>query len=208
MLIASEAKILRSTISALILLLVAGCASVNETGIIADAPQKEDEGIVFGILNASSYDSKGSKHSMETGPAIEYGIRFGTSSGGLGRAFDSTIYSDMFGPKRVLAGSTAYPEALFARRLPAGDYYLYTLTRGTGSAPLNARFTVTPNKATYIGSLQVEFLSMTGLFGEQRPAVQVVLKVTNELDKAQQLYKERNPRLPYEIITNLMTIGK
>jgi len=49
---------------------------------------------------------------------------------------------------------------------------------------------------------------MTGLFGEQRPAVQVVLKVTNELDKAQQLYKERNPRLPYEIITNLMTIGK
>jgi len=208
---ASEATILRSTASALVLLLVAGCASTHEEGIVADAPLKEDEGIVFGILNTSSYDSKGNKRSMDASPAITYSITFGTSSSGLGQAFDSNPYSDMFGPNRVLKGATTYPEALFARRLPAGEYYVYELYRSVGNVSgrsyPNARFTVTPNKATYIGSLQLEFLSTTGLLGEERSGVQVALKVTNEFEKAQKQYKERNPRLPYEMTTKLMTVG-
>ena len=209
MLISSESKISQSTIFALMLLLIAGCAAVKppEQGIVADAPQKQDEGIAFGILNASSYDSKGDKHSMEAGPDISYSISYGTSSNSLVQRFTLPIGADL-----ILQGHTKFPEVFFAKRLPAGDYYVYELYRSTpgasGRGHLDARFTVTPNKATYIGSLQVEFHGARGLLGDERSAQRVAMKVTNELDKATNLYKERNPRLPYEITVNLMTIGK
>jgi len=210
--IASEGKILRCTLFALMLLLVVGCAAVKppEQGIVADTPQKQDEGIVFGILNASSYDSKGDKHSTETGPNISYGITFGPSSSVLAQRF--TPYAAAIGAGRVLEGQTKFPEVFFAKRLPAGTYYIYQVYRstpaGTGNVSLDAHFTVTPNKATYIGSIQVEFHGARGLLGDERSAQRASIRVTNELDKATNLYKERNPRLPYEITTNLMTIGK
>ena len=209
MLIVNEAKISWSLVFSLMLLLLAGCAAVKppEQGIVADAPQKQDEGIVFGILHASSYDSKGDKHSMEAGPGISYSIRYGTSSNFLAQRFSLPIGAD-----QVLEGHTKFPEVFFAKRLPAGDYYVYELVRstpsGSGRGHPDARFTVTPNKATYIGSLQVEFFGGRGLLGDERSAQRVEIRVRNELDKAIQQYKERNPRLPYEITTKLMTIGK
>jgi hypothetical protein len=197
---ASDQTILRSTIFALMLLLVAGCAAVKspDQGIVPDAPLKEAEGIVFGILATSSYDSKGDKLA---GVDIDYDIRFGSSSSRLTQQFELPNIERMF------RGNTSTPR-LFARRLPAGDYYIFELTRGRGKAFLDGRFTVAPNRATYIGSLEVEFRGAKGLFGEEMSASRIAVKVTNDLENALRQYKEKNPRLAYEITTNLMVFGK
>ena len=210
--ISSKAEISRFAIFALTLLLVAGCAAVKppEQGIVADAAQKPDEGIVFGILNATSYDSKGDKHSKETGPNISYNITFGPSSSLLAQHF--TPFYEAIRAGRVLQGHTKFPEVFFAKRLPAGTYYIYEVSRstpaGTGSVSLGAHFTVTPNKATYIGSIQVEFHGARGLLGDERSAQRAAISVTDEFDKAAQQYKERNPHLPLELATSLMKVGR
>jgi hypothetical protein len=103
---ASDQTILRSTIFALMLLLVAGCAATKTPGqdIVPDALLKEDEGIVFGILTASSYDSKGDKLA---GVDIDYVIRFGSSSSRLEQQFQ------MLNIERMFRGNTSTPR-LFA----------------------------------------------------------------------------------------------
>ena len=74
----------------------------------------------------------------------------------------------------------------------------------------DARFTVVPNKATYVGSFRIDFQPPPAQEGIvfRRIAFRVAVRVTNEFDKALQQYKERNPRAPYEVTTSLMTIGK
>jgi len=189
MLIPNEQKILRSILFLLLVLLAAGCATRNpnppEQGIVSDAPLDQDEGIVFGTL--SSGDSKDN-----TGPGTRYFINYGPKP-------------DAFNPELknwVLQGHTLYP-VFFAQRLPAGEYHVSGLTVGNGNAYVRARFTVASNKATYIGSLQVGFFrGEQGIFLGSN--TRVGMRVTSEFDKALQQYKQRNPRLPYEITTNLM----
>lgn len=200
---ASDQTISRFTIFALMLLLVASCATTKspDPNILSEAPLKEDEGIVFGILTTSSYDSKGDK--LADVDSDNYYISFGTSSSFIAKHFAVPNIERMF------QGNTSTPR-LFARRLPAGDYYILEVVWGGGfsKAFLDGRFTVAPNRATYIGTLEVEFHGTKGLFGEERSASRLAVRVTNELEDALRQYKERNPRLAYEITTNLMVLRK
>jgi len=198
---ASDQTIFRITIFALMLLLVASCATTKspDQDILPDTPLKEDEGIVFGILTTSSYDSEGDKLADVDS---DYYISFGTSSSRLAQHFE------MPNIERIFRGNTITSK-LFASRLPAGDYYIFELTRGGYSqAFLDGRFKVAPNRATYIGTLEVEFHGTKGLFGEERSASRLAVRVTNELEDALRQYKERNPHLAYEITTNLMVFRK
>jgi hypothetical protein len=177
-------KILWFTLFLQFVSLTTGCATVYppEQGIVSDAPLDHDEGIVFGTL------------SSEAGVGTRYDINFGPVD-----TFDSERKS------WLLQGDTQ-SEVFFAMRLPMGNYRVSGIHVGNGRAYVTARFTVASNKATYIGSLQVGFFSgAPGIFGG--PTTRVGVRVTNQIEKAQQQYKQRNPRLPYEITTNLMKMG-
>jgi len=172
MLNASAPRIWRSTILLLMVLLASGCVT-TEQGVVSDAQLSQGEGIVFGILNTNSHYSIGFK----------YGIYFS----------NDTDPNSVFIRGDTLRGDTNVPNLFFARRLPAGEYHASVLTTSNLNAnlsDLDPRFTVTPNNATYIGSLQIEFVgtSTQGLFGK-RPAWGVTIRVRNEFDKALQQYK-------------------
>lgn len=86
-------------------------------------------------------------------------------------------------------------------------FKVYRPFSGTiGFIPTDIRFKVAPNKATYIGSLQIDFRATRGLFGDERVGEKVAFKVSDDLEKATKVYKERNPSLGYEITTNLMKV--
>ncbi len=187
--IANEPNILRSTLFLLLVLLAAGCVTMNpnppEQGIVSDALLDKNEGIVFGTLGPGD-----PKHDAALGN--KYFIHYGPKRD----PWDTSSFESW-----MLQGHTLYP-VFFAKRLPVGEYQLYRLTLGNGAASVGARFTVASNKATYIGSLQVAFRDSPGILGGTN--TRVVMRATNELDNALQQYKQRNPRLPYEITTNLM----
>jgi hypothetical protein len=69
-------------------------------------------------------------------------------------------------------------------------------------------FVVAPNKATYIGSIQVEFHGVKGLFGEERSAQRIAINVINEFEKATQQFKQRNPNIGLDITSNLATFAR
>jgi hypothetical protein len=185
--------------------LVAACAvpPPPEQGMVDTVPLKRREGIVFGILAPHYYNSKGEKLADKAIPDISYTLFFGTAESiAMKRAFS--------GLSESMDGNTKNPETLFAMKLPAGQYSIFKLYRPfagtTGTVLTDMRFTVAPNKATYIGSLQIEFRATRGLFGEERVAANVAFEVTDDAEKATNMYRERNPNLGYEITTNLMKI--
>ena len=182
----------------------AACAiTPPELGVVDGGALKKKEGIVFGILVPTYHNSKGEELTAEAALEIGYTLYFGTAENiGVKRAFSGLGDS--------MDGNTKYTETFFAMKLAAGQYSIFKLTRpfpGTmGAIPTDVRFTVTPNKATYIGSLQIDFRATRGLFGEERVGEKVAFKVADDLEKAVKIYKERNPNLGYEITTNLMKI--
>lgn len=187
--VADEPKTSRPTLFLLLVSLAAGCATVYppEQGIVSDAPL-DQEGIVFGTL--TSGDPKD-----QVAPGFRYSINFGPRPDAANPVLRSWL----------IHGHTMSP-VFFAIRLPAGDYYVSGLHAGNANANLKARFTVASNKATYIGSLRVAFFAgEPGLLGGS--TTRVGIRATNDLDEALQQYRQRNPRLPYEITTNLMTFG-
>lgn len=184
-----------------------GCAAVlpPDQGVVDSAPLDQDEGVVFGILAPNSYNSKGEKLAGKATPEIGYSLFYGVAENiAVKRAFS--------GLNESIDGNTKYSETFFAMRLPAGEYSMFQLHRPfsgtTGIIITDVRFTVTPNKATYIGSLQIDFRSTRGLFGQDRVAEKVAFRVTEDVEKATKMYRERNPSLGYEIATDLMKIRK
>ncbi len=189
------------------LALLAACSSVPnpERGIVDTESLNEDDGIVFGTLVPQFYNSKGKPVGANDVPAIEYELYYGTAESiGLKRAFTGFTES--------ISANTRQPQTFFAMKLPAGEYSLFKLYRPfpgtTGYVPTDVRFTVEPKKATYIGSLQVEFRATRGLLGEERVGEKIALKVVDDAATATRVYKERNPDAALDIVANLMKVRR
>jgi len=189
------------------LLLLAACAfaPAPETGTVEAETLDEDEGVVFGTVEPEYYDSKGKRLTGNAIPAIDYEIFYGTVQNiGVKRTFSGFADS--------ISGTTRQPQTFFAMRLAAGDYTFFKLTRpfpGTSGTILSdVRFTVTSQKATYIGALQVEFRANRGVFGQERVGEKVVFKVSENMDDAAKLFKGRNPDAGFPVDTNLMKVRR
>lgn len=192
-----------SVLAAAILVFMSACATspAPEVGVVDAEPLNEDEGIVFGVLEAQYFDSKGKQLSDKAAPEVSYEIFYGgTENITIQRAF--TGFNDS------ISGSTRKPQTFFAMRLAAGEYSMFKLYRPfqgtTGYVPTDVRFTVEPNKATYIGSLQIQFRATRGILGEERVAEKITLKVVDDAASATQVFKQRNPNATHQITTVLM----
>jgi hypothetical protein len=207
----SSLKILSGLgLGALALVALVSCASVSappEQGIISNPSMKQDEGVVFGILNARSFDSQGKPLSQDSEPIVHFIMRFGPSSEGFVTKKLRGSFGGLFKSGGELQGNTKFPEVFFANALPAGEYSIFAVVRHAGRLSgefmTDVRFNVVPNKATYIGSVQLEFHSARGLFGEEVAAAQLATRVLNEFDKATQQFKGRNPNIGLDITSNL-----
>lgn len=189
-----------------ILVLLTACATSPspEKGIVdtTTEPLSEDEGIVFGVLVPQSFDSKGRQLEGKAVPEIAYEVFYGGTE-------NITIQRAFTGLNDSIPGNTRQPQTFFAMKLSAGEYSMFKLYRPfqgqSGFIPTDVRFKVEPNKATYIGSLQIQFRATRGLFGEERNAEKVTLKVADDTANATRVFKERNPDARQEIVTTLMT---
>lgn len=187
--------------------LLAACATAPppERGVVEADAMHEDEGIVFGMVLPRSYDSRGKELTGDRAPDLPYELYIGTpESVTLKRVFS--------GFTQRISGNAQQPQTFFAIKLPAGEYTLFKLNRPlgrtTGDVPIDVRFTVTPSKAAYIGSLQIDFRATRGLFGSETAGEKVVLKVVDEPAQAIPIYKERNPDAKPAIVTNLMKMRR
>lgn len=196
----------KSGVGVFALIFLMSCATVEpppQQGNISGLPLKQNEGVIFGVLNAASYDSRGKLLPKDSGQGAHFLMLFGPSSDSfLTRKLSAMRSSFGHASGRELEGHTQFPEVFFAKALPAGEYSIFTLRARSGEAITNVTFVVSPNRATYIGSLQVEFHGARGLFGEERSAQRVAIKVLNEFEKATQLFKQHNPSLEIEVISN------
>lgn len=195
------------TLVATILALVTGCATLSapERGIVDTEALHDGEGIVFGVLEPQYYNSHGTRLTGGSVPEIPYELYYGTAENiSIKRAFSGFTES--------IAGNTQEPQTFFAMKLPAGEYSMFKLYRplgkSTGAVPTDVRFTVTPDQATYVGSLQIDFRAAPGIFGTDIAAQKVALKVVDDAAQATQLYKERNPRARQAIVTSLMQVRR
>ena len=192
----------RFIIPVLLFALVTACATAppSEQGVVTSGPLKDGEGIVYGTVVTNFYNSNGEKLFPEDGWR-GYVFYFGTST--------NLVVKRMYpGLSENIYVSTKPPETFFVRRLAAGEYSMFRLSRGAGFVLTDIRFTVTPNKATYIGSLQIDFRGTRGLFGEERFGQKLAFKVIDDRDKVTKAFKERNPNLEHEVTTNLMKMVK
>jgi hypothetical protein len=202
----SRTKRIRSTaliLGAALAAMLAACSSMApQTGVVDDEPlNNEEEGIVFGMLVPQVFDSKGKPVSEKNLPNIEYDMFFGSAENvSISRAFT--------GFHESITGNTRIPQTFFAMKLPAGEYSLFKFYRPfqgtTGYVPTDMRFTVEPNKATYIGSLQIQFRSTKGLLGQERFGEKIAFKVVDDKENAIRMFKERNPHVTQEIATGLL----
>jgi hypothetical protein len=194
-----------ATLIAATLALVAACASdpAPERGIVEAKTLNDREGIVFGMLVPQVYDSRGKQLIGSAVPELPYEVYYGTADSlGVKRAFSG------FTPS--IAGNTQQPQTFFAMKLPAGEYSLFKLYRpfgrSTGAVATDVRFTVAPQKATYVGSLQIDFQAMRGILGAEIPGEKIALKVVDDTAQATKIYKERNPGAGQAIVTSLMQV--
>ena len=185
------------------LVLFTACAGVPapERGIVDGESLNEDEGIVFGILEPKVYDSQSNQLRGSAVPEIEYELYFGIAENlGVKRTFS--------GFHNSITGSTRRAQTFFAMKLPAGEYSFFKLHRpfpGTiGAVPADVRFSVAPNTATYIGSLQIEFRATRGMLGYERVGENVTFKVVDDAANATRTYKERNPGAAPAVVIGLM----
>lgn len=189
-------------IGAIALLTACATSLTPERGVVnAEELNPEEEGIVFGMLMPQAFDSKGKQLSGSAAPLIEYDFYYGgTENVAVQRVFA--------GLNDSIPGNTHQPETFFAMKLPAGEYSLFKLYRpfqGTsGFVPTDMRFKVEPNKATYIGSLQIQFRATRGILGTERHGEKIALQVVDDAPRATRIFKERNPQVTQEVITRLM----
>lgn len=194
-------------LAAAVLGLLAACAMAPspERGVVEAETLTENEGIVFGMIVPLSYDARGKPMTGSRAPDLPYALYIGTpESVTLKRVFSSFT--------QTISGNTQQPQTFFAMKLPVGEYTLFKLNRPlgrtTGDVPIDVRFTVTPNQASYIGSLQLEFRATRGLFGAEALGDKVTLNVVDDSAQAIKTYKERNPEAAQAIVTSLMKVRR
>jgi len=163
------------------------------------------EGVVFGFLAPVYTNFKGEQVPGSSVKEISYELSYGTAENfGMKRAFSGFTNS--------IDGSTRQPATFFMLKLPVGEYSFFKLARpfpGTiGSIASDIRFGVAPGKATYIGTLQINFRAGRSIFGEDRPGELVSFKVLDDAEKATMTYKERNPNANFPLETKLMVVNK
>ena len=176
----------------------ASCATAPRNEAAIDTTTlKADEGIVIFSVAAQLCRQNGEKITGSEAPKVDYTLRY----------FDTSRF---FGRGGNIDGDTQTPETLFARRLPAGEYKMDKLYASIGTmtanTPIDVHFTVSPNKATYIGSLQLEFRERKGTSNNETQAL--ALKVADNTANATNMFKTFNPALRCDIVTNLMRIAK
>lgn len=191
-------KLFRLAIPLVAIAFITACSTVPPSGqsVVSSGLSKEGEGIVFGIIVTNYFNSKGEKITGDAVPDVGYTLRLGTAT----NLWAKEALNVWLGESIV--GSTKYPETFFAKKLSAGEYSMFKLLASRGETRPDIRFTVTPNKATYIGTLQMDFQGTQDLLGERIAGVK--FKVVDDPNNAIRTYKERNPNLDYEITTNLM----
>lgn len=183
--------------------LLAACATATpESGVVdTETLNNEEEGIVFGVLLPQCFDSKGKQVACTAAPQIDYEFFYGETE-------NITIQRAFTGFNDSITGNTRKPQTFFAMKLPVGEYSLFKLYRPfqgtTGFVPTDVRFKVEPNKATYIGSLEIQFRATRGIFGDERHGEKIALKVIDDAATATRLFKEHNPQVTQLIVTDLM----
>jgi hypothetical protein len=189
------------------LVLVTACATVPapERGIVDTGTLNDDEGIVFGMLVPQYYNAGGKHLTGGAVPELPYELYFGTAESlNIKRVFSGFTES--------IAGNAQEPRTFFAMKLPAGEYSIFKLHRplgrSTGVVTTDVRFTVSPDKATYVGSLQIDFRAAPGMLGAEIVGKKVALKVVDDTPEATQVYKQRNPAAKQPIVTSLMKVRR
>src|SRR2546425_963141 len=183
----------------------ASCATTpRDEAVLGDTVLKENEGIIVFSIITNSYNSDDEKLAGEAVPNRNYVLNYSPATNLTVRQI-VPIFGTFGSSSGSMGGNMREPEKFVVRRLPAGEYSIFkfhiSLGSISGSSNIDLRFTITPNKVTYLGKVQIDWYAKRVVFG--RP---LSIKVSDDLNNATKIFKERNPGLGYEITTNLIRI--
>ncbi len=177
--------------------------SLQSQGKMEDQPLQENEGVVFGSLVIQSFNQNGQLLSPEEAPKASSPELFIAETKKIDWDKFSTYFFKAIHKKAVIYGAVELPYMIFATRLPAGEYTIYYLqTTSKRYVYQDIRFTVTPGKITYIGSLEIDLYNHRGVGTNYLDKVQT--KIVDQENKDKKSFQSQNPKLDYEIRTKLM----
>jgi len=180
----------------------ASCATTpRDEAALGDTVLKENEGIIIFSIVTNSYDSFDEKLAGAAVPNRDYVLDYSPATNLTVRQI-VPIFGTFGSSSGSVGGNMREPEKFVVRRLPAGEYSIFkfhiSLGSISGSSNTDLRFTITPNKVTYLGRVQIDWHAKR-TFG--RP---LSISVSDDLNNAIKIFKEHNPGLGYEITTNLI----
>ena len=190
-------------------LIVASCATSPAGRAIDASALNDNEGIIFFSVVTRTYASNGDLLTGKATPQISYTLSYSQATS-LGAKQVAPIFGMVGKSGGSVGGSTQEPEILIARRLPTGEYSMFKLLMSVGAisatSNTNIRFSVLPNKATYLGTLHIDFYAKKGLFGEERPGQVAAFRIASEAENVAQLFRKQYPGVQSAIATKLMRI--
>jgi len=181
----------------------ASCATApRDEAALGDTVLRENEGIIIFSIVTNSYNSFDEKLAGDAVPNRDYVLDYSPATGLAVRQI-VPIFGTFGSSSGSIGGNMREPEKFVVKRLLAGEYSIFkfhmSLGSIAGSSNTDLRFTVTPNKVTYLGKVQIDWYAKQVAFG--RP---LSIVVSDDLNNAVKIFKERNPGLGYEITTNLI----
>ena len=188
-------------ILAVLCIMSASCATLP----VGDKASKDDEGIVVFSIMPRSYTAIDENQVREVRPIFDYTMWYSSTDIYFFAKHVAPIFGAVGQFGGTIRGSTRYAETFFIRHLPAGEYSIYRVETPTGSVDTDLRFTVTANRITYIGSLQMAFLSKPGLVSLQDP--EIYIRVNDDMNDAIMLGNNANSDLGHEVTKNLIKIN-
>ena len=187
-----------------ILISIAQAATAQDRDMVAKSSTGTNDGIIYGVLVNRYFDhSTGDAIDRAKAQKILYSIY---SAEG-----EPTLMNRVVSGERIVVGDNAQPRMLFVKRQPAGTFYLSKISFASGAQTFtgfpNLQYEVAAGKATYIGSLQIDFFGARGLFGDVLSR-RVRVSVIDEFDEVTKTYKESNPGDPFETQKDMARSGR